>query len=288
MSTLLSILVDGVAYGMILFMISVGLSVTLGLMRVINLAHGGFALLGGAFAHYFAVELGLPFLAAAPLAVAVTMAIALPLEVGLYSRIYRFGELQQVLATIGITFVMIASVNLWLGSTLLAIPLPAALAGSVDLGFRTLPLHRVAVIACGLAVILALYLLLDRTRFGIRLRAAVDHRATAATLGIDTGRIFALTFMLGAGLAAMGGILGAELLPIDAYYPLRYMVVFLSVVAVGGLGSITGSFAAALGLGLIDTAARYLVPEVGTIFFYLVLMGVLAVRPNGLLARGTA
>lgn len=288
MSTILSILVDGIAYGMILFMISVGLSVTMGLMRVINLAHGGFALLGGAFAHYFTVQIGLPFFPAAGLAVAVTMLIALPLEVTLYTRIYRFGELQQVLATIGITFIMIASVNLWLGSTLLAIPLPEALEGSVDLGFRTLPVHRIAVIVAGLAVILGLWLLIDRTRYGIRLRAAVDLRATASTLGIDTGRIFALTFMLGAGLAALGGILGAELLPIDAYYPLRYMVIFLSVVAVGGMGSIAGSFAAALGLGLIDTAARYLVPEIGTIFFYLVLMAVLALRPNGLLGRAAA
>lgn len=285
MSVIPSIAIDGVAYGMILFMISVGLSVTMGVMRVINLAHGGFAMIGGALAHWLTVKAGLPFLPAALLAILGTVVLALPMERALYRPIYRFGELQQVLATIGITFLMIASVNLWLGSTLLPVALPEALKGSLDLGFRTLPVHRLAVILCGLTVAGALYLLIERTRFGIRLRAAVDNRDTAACLGIDTSLLFSVTFGLGAGLAALGGILGAELLPVDAYYPLRYMVLFLIVVAVGGMGSILGSFLAALGLGIIDTAARYLVPDFGTIFFFLVMMLVLALRPNGLLGR---
>ncbi len=285
MSILLSIAVDGIAYGMILFMISVGLTVTMGLMRVINLAHGGFALLGGAFAHWLMNAGGLSFIPAAVLAVLAVVVLAIPLERGLYRHIYRFGELQQVLATIGIAFLMIAGVNYWLGSTLLPIPLPETLTGSIDLGFRILPVHRLLVILAGLAVAAALYLLIDRTRFGIRLRSAVDNRDMAGALGINTARIYALTFALGAGLAALGGILGAELLPIEAYYPLRYMVLFLIVVAVGGLGSITGSFLAAIGLGIIDTAARYLVPDFGTIVFFLVMMLVLAVRPRGLLGR---
>jgi Branched-chain amino acid ABC-type transport system, permease components len=287
MTTLLSILVDGIAYGMILFMISVGLSVTMGLMRVINLAHGGFALIGGALAHAL-VAAGLSYWSGLGLAVLGTMLIALPMERVIYARIYRMGELQQVLATIGVTFMVIAAVNFALGSTLLPIPTPEALRGSLDLGFRTLPYHRVAVILAGLAVTLLLYLLIERTRFGIRLRAAVDHRATAATLGINTGRIFALTFMLGAGLAALGGVLGAELLPIEAYYPLRYMVLFLVVVALGGMGSITGSFLAALGLGTLDTASRYLVPEYGTIVFFVTMALVLTLRPRGLMGKGRA
>ena len=287
MTTLLSILVDGIAYGMILFMISVGLSVTMGLMRVINLAHGGFALIGGALAHALVTQ-GVNYWAGMGLAVLGTMLIALPMERGLYARIYRMGELQQVLATIGIAFMIIATVNFTLGSTLLPIPTPEGLRGSLDLGFRTLPYHRIAVIVAGLLVTLGLYLLIERTRFGIRLRAAVDHRATAATLGINTGRIFALTFMLGAGLAALGGVLGAELLPIEAYYPLRYMVLFLVVVAVGGMGSVTGSFVAALGLGTLDTASRYLAPEYGTIVFFVTMAVILTLRPQGLLGKGRA
>ena len=285
MSVLSGILIDGFSYGMILFMISVGLSVTMGLMRVINLAHGGFALLGGAVAHWLTVRVGLGYFTAVPLAILSTMAIAVLMERVFYRKIYQFTELQQVLATIGITFLMIASVNYLLGSTILAIRLPEAFTASIDLGFRTLPGHRLVVIVAGLLIAAALYALLEHTRFGIHLRAAVDNRDMAASLGINTVKVYALSFGLGAGLAALGGILGAELLPIDAYYPLRYMVLFLVVVAVGGLGSIAGSFFAAVGLGIIDTAARYIVPEYGTIFFFLAMMLVLTLRPRGLLGR---
>lgn len=286
MWTLLNIAVDGVTYGMILFMITVGLSVTMGLMRVINLAHGGFALVAGAATHWLTVTKGFGFWPAALAALAATMALAAVLEQALYRGIYRMGELQQVLATIGIAFLMIAAVSYLLGSTILSIPLPEAMRGSVDLGIRTVPAHRVFVIGAGLCVAAGLYLLIERTRFGISLRAAVDNRDAAASVGIDTSRIYALAFALGAGLAGLGGILGAELLPVDANYPLRYMVLFLVVVAVGGLGSITGSFVAALGLGLVDTATRYLLPGFGTIVFYLVMMAVLTLRPRGLLGRG--
>lgn len=285
MSTLVNILVDGIAYGMILFMIAVGLSVTMGLMRVINLAHGGFALIAGATVHWLTVRQGFGFWPAALVALLVTAAVALPLERVLYRRIYGMGELQQVLATIGITFLMIAAANALLGSTILTIPLPEAMRGSVDLGFRTLPMHRVFVIVAGLAVLALLHVLIERTRYGISLRAAVDNRDAAAVIGINTAWIYAATFALGAVLAGLGGIMGAELLPIDANYPLRYMVLFLIVVAVGGLGSISGTFAAALGLGIVDTAARYLVPDFGTIFFFLVMMAILTLRPRGLLGR---
>lgn len=285
MTLLMNIAVDGMAYGMILFMIAVGLSVTMGLMRVVNLAHGGFALIGGALAHWLGQDLGLGFLPALVLAIAGTVAVALPLERVIYRRIYGFGELQQVLATIGLTFLMIATINLWQGSTLLPVGLPAVLSQPVDLGFRTLPTHRIAVIMLGGAVIVGLWLLLDRTRFGIRLRAAVDNRGTASAHGINTDRIYMATFGLGAALAALGGIMGAELLPIEAYYPLRYMVLFLIVVAVGGMGSISGSFLAALGLGILETAARYLVPEFATIAFFTLVILLLAIRPQGLMGR---
>lgn len=283
----LSILIDGIAYGMILFMISVGLSVTMGLMRVVNLAHGGFALLGGAFAHLLTTRYGVPFIPALLASIVAVVLLALPMERLLYRRIYAFEELGQVLATIGIAFLMIASVNLFLGSTLLPIRVPEMFARPVDIGFRVLPIHRVIVLVAGVLVMASLYLLVERTRFGIYLRAAVDNQNTAASLGIDTPKVYLAAFALGAGLAALGGILGAELLPIEAYYPLRYMVLFLIVVAVGGMGSILGSFVAALGLGILDTAGRYLLPDIGTIFFFLAIMAFLALRPSGLLARNS-
>ncbi len=285
MSVLSGILVDGFSYGMILFMISVGLSITMGLMRVINLAHGGFALIGGAIAHWLTTGLEVNYYIAVPLAVLATVGVAVVMERVLYRKIYQFTELQQVLATIGITFLIIASVNYLFGSTILPIQIPAAFSSSVNLGFRTLPGHRLVVIIMGLIVAAALYFLLERTRFGAQLRAAVDNRNMAAALGINTVKIYGIAFGIGAGLAALGGILGAELLPIEAYYPLRYMVLFLVVVAVGGMGSIAGSFFAAIGLGIIDTAARYIVPEYGTVFFFIAMMLVLTWRPRGLLGR---
>ncbi|WFU12863.1 branched-chain amino acid ABC transporter permease (plasmid) [Rhizobium sp. CB3090] len=285
MSVLLSILVDGVSYGMILFMISVGLSITMGLMRVINLAHGGFALMGGALAHVLTMSFGMSFLSASMAAVLVVVIIAPPMERVLYRHIYGFDELGQVLATVGIVFLIIATVNVFLGSTILPIRSPDLFAAPVDLGFRTLPFHRVVVIAAGIFVLAGLWLLIEKTRFGIYLRAAVDNKNAAGSLGINTSRIYLIAFGLGAGLAALGGILGAELLPIEAYYPLRYMVLFLIVVAVGGLGSVLGSFCAALGLGVLDTFGRYMLPDVGTIFFFLAIIAVLALRPNGLMGR---
>lgn len=285
MSLILSIAVDGLAYGMILFMISVGLSITMGLMRIINLAHGGFALLGGAGVHLLITRTGVPFVPALLLSVLSVVVIAVVLERVLYRHIYRFDELGQVLATIGIVFIMIATVNLFLGSTILSIGAPAIFTTAIDLGFKTLPFHRLIVIISGLLVLGGLWLLMEKTRFGIYLRAAVDNKSAAAALGINTPLVYLIAFSLGAGLAAIGGVLGAELLPIEAYYPLRYMVLFLIVVSVGGLGSISGSFLASIGLGILDTAGRYLMPGVGTIFFFLAVTVLLALRPNGLMGK---
>ncbi|MEH2702952.1 MULTISPECIES: branched-chain amino acid ABC transporter permease [Rhizobium] len=285
MSLILSILVDGVAYGMILFMISVGLSITMGLMRIINLAHGGFALLGGAAVHLLTTRLDVAFIPAFLVAVLAVVLVSVLLERLLYRHIYGFNELGQVLATIGIVFIMIATVNLFLGSTILPLGAPAIFTTPIDLGFRTLPFHRLVVIISGLLVLAGLWLLMEKTRFGIYLRAAVDNRIAAASLGINTPLVYLVAFATGAGLAAVGGILGAELLPIEAYYPLRYMVLFLIVVSVGGLGSISGSFLASISLGILDTAGRYLLPGIGTIFFFVAIVVLLALRPNGLMGK---
>ncbi|HYD70133.1 branched-chain amino acid ABC transporter permease [Azospirillum sp.] len=289
MQTVLGIAIDGVAYGMILFIISVGLSVTLGLMRVVNLAHGAFAMVGGYLASFAAQRLGLPFEAAAAGAILLTVALALPLERLLYRRIYgSANELAQVLLTIGLTFVVVAGINYLFGPTLKRIPLPGYLEGVVDLGPKAIPTHRAFVIAVGVAAIAGLWWLLERTDFGVKLRAAVDDPAMAAALGIRTERLYAATFALGVGLAALGGILGAELLPLEPYYAIRYIVLFLAVVAVGGAGSVFGSAGAALALGIIDTAGKYLIPDFGEFFFYAAMILILFRWPNGFFRRRTA
>lgn len=285
MQTVLSIAVDALAYGMVLFVISIGLSVTMGLMRVVNLAHGAFAMIGGYIASYAARDLGLGYAAAVLLAVVGTVIISIPIERLLYRRIYGAPELTQVLMTIGITFCIIGIANYVFGPTLKTIPLPADLQGSVDLGFRTIGTHRIFAIACGLIVALALWYTIERTSFGVKLRASVDNAAMAAALGVRTEIVYAVSFAAAVGLAAFGGVIGAELLPVEPYYALRYMVTFLVVVSVGGAGSISGALLACLVLGCIDTTGRYLMPEYGEFFFYLAVIAIICVFPRGLAGR---
>jgi branched-chain amino acid transport system permease protein len=286
MLTALSLVFDALAYGMVLFTISIGLSIMMGLMRVVNLAHGAFAMIGGYFASYALTGMGLSYPLAIALAVAGTLAVSLPLEALLYRRIYHNADaLTQLLLTIGITFVIIGAANYAFGPTSKPIPLPESLSGPLDLGFRIAPTHRLFVIVCGAAVALALWLLIERTDFGVRLRAAVDNGAMAESLGIRTQRIYLAAFALAVGLAAFGGVVGAELLPIEPYYALRYMVTFLVVVSVGGAGSIAGALAASLLLGLVDTTGKYLAPEYGEFFFYLAVIVIVFLFPRGLLGR---
>ena len=286
MQTVIGILTDAIAYGMVLFIISIGLSVTMGLMKVVNLAHGTFAMIGGYLASYLTHGVGLNYGFAIVLAVAGTIIVALPLERLLYRRIYGSTDpLIQVLLTIGITFVVIGLTNFIFGPTLKIIPLPAAISGPVDLGFRILPTHRVFVVACGLAVALGLWLLIEKTEFGVKLRATVDNPAMSAALGVKTEAIYALSFALAVGLGAFGGVLGAELLPIEPFYALRYMVTFLVVVSVGGAGSIPGALLASLLLGVADTTGKYLYPEYGEFFFYAAVIAIVYLFPNGLLGK---
>lgn len=274
------------SYGMVLFMISIGLSIMMGLMRVVNLAHGAFAMIGGYLASYALRAMGLPYAVAILIAVVGTIAISIPFEVLLYRRIYRKSDaLTQLLLTIGITFFIIGIVNFVFGPTLKSIPLPPALSGPLDIGFRMVPTHRMFVIACGAVTALALWFLLDKTEFGVRLRAAVDNGDMAEALGIRTEVLYSATFALAVGLAAFGGVVGAELLPIEPFYALRYMVTFLVVVSVGGAGSIAGALSASLLLGLADTTGKYLAPEFGEFFFYLAVIVIVFLFPHGLLGR---
>lgn len=285
MQTVLSIAIDALAYGMVLFVISIGLSVTMGLMRVVNLAHGAFAMIGGYLASYAARELEINYGLAVLIAVVGTIIIAVPLERLLYRRIYGASELTQVLMTIGITFCVIGITNYIFGPTLKTIPLPEALRGSIDLGFRAIATHRVFAIVCGLVVAIGLWFLIERTAFGIRLRAAVDNAPMAAALGVRTQIVYAVSFAVAVGLAAFGGVVGAELLPVEPYYALRYMVTFLVAVSIGGAGSIPGALIACLLLGAIDTTGRYLAPEYGEFFFYLAVIVIVTLFPRGLAGR---
>lgn len=285
LSLLSSILIDGIAYAMILFMITVGLSMTMGLMRVVNLAHGAFAMLGGFFAATIPQRLGVPAWLGFLLAIALVGLVALLFERILLRRFYGRDDLDQMLVTIGLMFLATAAVNLMFGSTVTSVALPELFNGTVDLGFRSIPRHRLIVVGCGLVVVCVLWLTVDRSSFGIRVRAAVDNAPIARAIGIDTTKIYAATFVMGAALAALGGISGAELLPMESTYASKYLVILLAVVAVGGNGNLFGSFFAALLLGIVETSMKYMVPQLASAAFFLTMIIVLLVRPQGLFGR---
>jgi branched-chain amino acid transport system permease protein len=282
---LISILLGGLASGMVLFIVSVGLSVTMGLMGFVNLAHGGFAMLGGYAIVLTMRHWGLPFAAALALGFAAVAALSVVLERTLYARLYRASELDQVLFTIGLVFVMIALVTLAVGPESQRVVLPAWLDGQTDLGFIRYRTYSLALIASGTLLMFALWLGFERTRIGARIRAAVDNRRMAESVGVDVGRLFTLTFALGSGLAAVGGGLGAEILGLDPQYPLRYLAYFLIVVAVGGLGRVTGVFFAALLIGVLDFVLKIEFPKGGTMFIYALTLIFLLARPQGLFGK---
>jgi branched-chain amino acid transport system permease protein len=280
-----NVLFDGFAYGMLLFVLSVGLSVTLGMMNFINLAHCAFAMLGGFVAVTLVNTMGWPFLAALPVAFLAAAAVAVVLERTLYRRLYKAAELDQVLFTIGIVFMSVATAAYVFGTLQQPIKTPAFLRGSVHLLGIDLGVYRLFLIGSGLLVAIVLVAMLEYTRFGARVRAAVDNQRMAAGLGINVEAAFAITFALGSGLAGLGGALAIEIVGLDYWFAFGYLVYVLIVVSVGGLGSIGGSFAAAVLLGMSDMFGKYYFPEVGAFFIYLVMLVILMWRPAGLFGR---
>lgn len=281
-----TILFDGIAYGMLLFVLACGLSVTLGLMNFINLAHGAFAMLGGYVTAILMSRWQVPFFLCLPAAFLAAASVGLVLERTLYRQLYRRSHLDQVLFSIGIVFMAVAAADYLMGSEQQIIQLPDYLRGRVEVLGVGIGIYRALIIViCGVLV-LALQGVLARTRFGSRLRAAVDDPRAARGLGIRVDTVFAATFAVGSGLAGLGGALGAEILGVDPTFPLKYMIYFLIVVTVGGTSSLTGPFLAALLLGIADVAGKYYVPAFGSFVIYTVMIVVLLLRPQGLFARG--
>ena len=281
-SSLVSVAFHGTAYGMILYVISVGLSVTMGLMGFVNLAHGVFAMAGGFVLSTAMARFGVPFPLALLLAFLLVAMGSVFLERLLYSRLYAAGELAQVLFTIGLIFASVAVARLIYGTLAAPVFLPDYLKGQVQVLGRDFPAYRVFLIIFSSVMIAVLWFGVERTRWGAMVRAAVDHRAMAQSVGINTRRLFMLTFALGSGLAGLGGALGADIIPVQWSYPTEHLVYFLIVVAVGGLGSLRGPFVAALLIGVADTACKYWIPEFGAFLIYAATIGILLWRPQGL------
>ncbi|SMD09791.1 branched-chain amino acid ABC transporter permease [Rhizobium sp. RU36D] len=282
---MLTILFDGVAYGMLLFILACGLSVTLGLMNFINLAHGAFAMAGGYLTVTMMNRYGISFYWCLPAAFIVTALIGAVLERTLYRRLYGADHLDQVLFSIGLVFMSVAGVDYFMGGQQQLIQLPPELSGRMDVFGVGVGRYRLFIIVVCALLAIGLQLILSKTRFGSRLRAAVDDRRTALGLGINVSLVFALTFAFGSGLAGLGGAMGAELLGLDPNFPLKFMIYFLIVVSVGGTSTVTGPFIAALLLGIADVAGKYYVPEIGAFVIYALMIIMLFFRPHGLFSR---
>jgi branched-chain amino acid transport system permease protein len=279
------VLFDGFAYGMLLFLLSVGLSVTLGMMNFVNLAHCAFAMLGGYVTVTLISRFGWPFFGTLPVAFIVAALASVGFERGLYRRLYRASDLDQVLLTIGIVFMAVAVAAYIFGTAQQPVQLPAYLRTSVTLLGIRFAMYRLVLVGIALAITLMLVAGLEFTRFGAQVRAAVDNQRMARGLGINVDRTFALTFALGSGLAGLGGALAIEIVGLDPSFAFTYLVYVLIVVSVGGLGSISGSFAAAAVLGISDVAGKYYVPQLGAFLIYLVMISLLMWRPAGLFGR---
>ncbi len=282
---LVGVLFDGFAYGMLLFLLSVGLSVTLGMMNFVNLAHCAFAMLGGYVSVTLVQQAGWPFFATLPIAFLAAALVSVALERTLFSRLYRANELDQVLLTIGIVFMSVAIAAYIYGTVQQAVTVPSYLRGSVSFMGVSFAVYRLFLVGVALAVTASLILALEYTRFGAQVRAAVDNQRMARGLGINVEGVFALTFALGSGLAGLGGALAIEIIGLDPQFAFTYLIYVLIVVAMGGLGSIGGSFVAATLLGVSDVAGKYYVPELGAFLIYLVMVTLLMWRPAGLFGK---
>jgi branched-chain amino acid transport system permease protein len=282
---MLTILFDGIAYGMLLFVLAVGLAVTMGLMNFINLAHGAFAMAGGYITVLLMQRLDVPFLVCLPIAFAGAALLGAVLERTLYRPLYRKPHLDQVLFSIGLVFMAISAVDYYIGSTQQIMQLPEWLKGRTEIGSLGMGHYRLFIIAVCAALTVGLQYILAKTRFGSRLRASVDDQRVAAGMGINVNVVFLSTFAFGSGLAGLGGALGAEVLGLDPTFPLKFMIYFLIVVAVGGTSSITGPLLAALLLGIADVAGKYYIPKMGAFIVYTLMIVILLWRPNGLFVR---
>jgi branched-chain amino acid transport system permease protein len=284
----MTVVFDGIASGLLLFLISVGLSVTLGLMNFVNLAHGSFAMLGGYVCVILLNRHGMPFLAALPIVTLASALAGVVLERTLYRRLYGASHLDQVLFSIGLVFMSISTAHYFFGAQQQPLQLPPMLSGQFNLPGVDIGVYRLFLIVVGLSIAVALQWMITSTRFGAQLRAAVDNPRAARGLGIDVDRVFVLTFALGSALAGLGGALGVEMLGLDPEFPVKYIVYFLIVVAVGGSGNIKGSLYASLIIGICDVAGKYYVPQIGAFVIYAVMVVTLIFRPQGLFGRSAA
>jgi branched-chain amino acid transport system permease protein len=274
---------NGVSYGALLFLLASGLTLIFGVMRIVNLAHGAYFLLGGYVALSVIWATG-SWLLALPVAALVIALVGLSME-RVFLRPLGFDPLRQVLLTVGFAFLFQqAALDIWGGDNLIIDP-PAALTQSWVVGGLHLPVYRIFMIATALAIGLALWLAMEKTRIGAIVRAAVDDAEMARGVGIDTSRVSMFIFALGAFLAALGGVIGGAFLGIYPGLDFEVLPIAFAVVIIGGMGSLTGAAVGSLLVGLADNFGKALFPELAYFSLYAPMVAILALKPTGLLGR---
>jgi branched-chain amino acid transport system permease protein len=276
---------NGLQLGVMLFLMAAGLTLVLGIMNLINLAHGSLYMLGAYFVAMFQALTG-SFLAAVLLALPAVAAIGMLVELIVFRRLYRRDHLDQVLATFGLILFFNELVGMIWGRQAIFVELPPALAGSIEiLPGAPYPMFRLLILGVGLVVAVLLYLIIHHSRLGMLIRAGASNREMAGALGIDIATVFTLVFGLGAALAGLAGMMAAPLLSVEAGMGEAILILVFVVIVIGGVGSVRGAFVAALLVGLIDTWSRILLPAgAGPMSIYLLMAAVLFWRPRGLFA----
>ena len=279
--------VNGLAYGVLLFLMSAGLSLIFGLMNVVNVAHGSFFMLGAFFALAIMKWTG-SFWAALALSWIPAVAIGVVMERVFIRKLYARGHLDQVLLTFGFTFVFVDLVRMVWGADIRELPVPAILTGVVEVGGVIVPKYRLFLIVFGGLVGLLLWLFLERSRVGAMVRAGVDDAFTATGIGINVPLLFASVFALGVGLAAVGGTVAGPILGLYPGMDIEILIPAFIVVVIGGMGSLRGAFVASLFVGLVDTFGKAYFPDFALFMIYLLMVVVLLTRPQGLFGIGKA
>jgi branched-chain amino acid transport system permease protein len=274
-------LVNGLAYGVLLFLMSAGLSLIFGLMNVVNIAHGSFFMIG-AFAALAIMKWTGSFWAALALSWIPAVVIGIVMERVFIRRLYARGHLDQVLLTFGFTFVFVDLVRMIFGADIRELPVPEMLTGVVQAGGIVIPKYRIFLIAFGGVTALLLWLFLERSRVGAMVRAGVDDAFTARGIGINVDLLFGAVFALGVGLAAVGGTVAGPLLGLYPGMDIEILIPAFIVVVIGGMGSLRGAFVASLFVGLVDTFGKAYVPGLALFLVYLLMVVVLLTRPQGL------
>ena len=285
MDTLLLQLLNSLSYGFLLFIITCGISIVFGILGVLNLAHGSIYLLGSYIGYSVIMKAGMPFwvaILAVPLIIA---ALGFLIEIVLLRPTYKLGHLSQVLLTFGLVYIFHDLFTMIWGKDVLSVNPPEALSSSIEMLGFTFPAYRLALIVIGAIIVLFLWYVQEKTKWGAVVRAGLSDKEMAGALGINIHLVFTLVFVFGSLLAGLGGVLGA---PILGTYPgMEFSILILSLVVlvVGGLGSVSGTFMASLLVGFVETFSRYLVPELSLIITFALMAVVLVVRPQGLVGR---